>query len=362
MKRNSHFLKFTWLVLGTLLAIGVSTPAGADITATDPFESASLADPVPPAFGYVSSIAYYDGGLIYAGNDQKIYTYDIESGASTELWDLSADLNFNFGPSGFMVSSDDYLYFHDNGKTDNIYRIDLTAPAAPNELDTGANGSIFTFTQNPYTDAIWFASADFGPPNNMYLYQVTAGFGGVTQSGSGFAQPNVGGNGPIIFTEATTILYGESVFLGDGYFHLVNSDTGNILTPNYLTFVGGLAAAVYGYDDMIFVTTGNGKQIFRLEGDSKTAIASTTDAAQGIVWGGNPLFVSEMTDMGDVSFSSLERVDTSSKKKGGGGSGGCFIGTAINGTMCYQQLVICGVAFAAMLLAGFCHGRLRRKE
>jgi hypothetical protein len=343
----------------------VSTPAGADITATDPFESASLTDPVPPAVSFVSSIAYYDGSLIYAANDNnlnKLYTYDIASGTSTELWDLSGDPNFNFGPSGFMVSSDNYLYFHDNGNTKKIYRIDLIAPGAPDELDTGANGSIFAFTQNPYTDAIWFASADFGAPNNMYLYQVNAGFGGVTPSGGGFAQPNGGGNGPIIFIEEKTILYGESVFLGDGYFHLVDSDTGNILTPNYLTFDGGLAAAVYGYDDMIFVTTGNGKQIFRIEGDSKTAIASTTDAAQGIVFGGNPLFVSEMTDMGEVSFSSLERVDTSSKKKGGGGSGGCFIGTAINGTMPYQQLVICGIAFAAMLLAGFCHGRLRRKK
>jgi hypothetical protein len=323
-----------------------------------------LADPVPPVLSFVSSIGYYDGSVIYAGNDLKIYAYDTADGTSTELWDLSGDPNFNFGPSGFMVSSDNYLYFHDNGNTQKIYRIELTAPGAPDELDTGANGSIFAFTQNPFTDAIWFASSDFGAPNNMYLYEVNAGFGGVTQSGSGFAQPNGGGNGPIIFTGETTVLYGESVFLGDGYFHLVDSDTGTIIAENYLTFDGGLVAADCGYDDLIFVTTGNGKQIFKLQGGGKTAIASTTDAAQGIVFGGNPLFVSEMTDTGEVSFSALEPVSASSskKKRGGGGGGGCFIGTAVQGTMPYLQHVFSGIAVCFLLFAGSCLRRARNKK
>jgi hypothetical protein len=199
----------------------------------------------------------------------------------------------------------------------------------------------------------------------MYLYQVNADFGGVTQSGSGFPQPNGGGNGPIIFTGETTLLYGESnFFTGVGYFHLVDSNTGAITTPNYLTFVGGLASADYGYDDLIFATTGNGKQIFELQGTTKTAVASTTDAAQGIVFGGNPLYVSEMKDTGEVSFSALERVstDTTEKKRDGGGGGGCFIGTAVQGKMLYQPLVFSGIAFIGVLLVCFCLGGLRRKK
>jgi hypothetical protein len=137
---------------------------GVAITPTAPYRLRDLGHPDPPALPWNSAIGYYRNHLIYAGNDQKVYAYDVTEGDSTEVIDLSNAPHFRFGPSGFLVSHENYLYFHDNGSTDKIYRIDLAAswPPAMEALSTGASGSIFAFTQNPWTGAIWFNSADSG--------------------------------------------------------------------------------------------------------------------------------------------------------------------------------------------------------
>ncbi|MCG6917851.1 MAG: DUF5050 domain-containing protein, partial [Deltaproteobacteria bacterium] len=186
---RDRYLRLIGMVLIIVSMFMSATPVLAAITPEDPYEALALDAPDPAVFDWVSSIGYYDGQLIYPGNDRKIYAYDIQTGNSTEILDLSADPNFFFGPSAFLVSFDNYLYFLDNGNTDKIYRIDLSGawPPAIESFSTGASGSIFSFTQNPWTDAIWFASADFGA-GNMYLYEVNAAFNSATQRAS-FVKP-----------------------------------------------------------------------------------------------------------------------------------------------------------------------------
>lgn len=310
MKKEYLYRRSLLISLGVVLAIVLANPALAGITPVDTWESEALSDPNPAVFGWVGSIAYYDNQIIYAGNDQKIYAYDLDTENSTELLDLSGDANFSFGPSGFMVSDDNYLYFHDNGNSDKVYRVDLTAawPASIESFNTGATGSIYAFTQNPWTDAVWFTSADFGA-GNMHLYEVNASFDLATQRAS-FGKPHGenAGNGPIIFKGASTLLYGESVWGGDGYFHLVDSTTGDISTMNYLTFTDGLAAAAYGYDNVIYATTGNGRKIYKINGSAMEGVATTDNDAQGIVFDGISFYVSEMETglfTGAVSFNAL---------------------------------------------------------
>jgi len=310
MKNKYKLVKFVLYALIVLLPFLIAIPVGASITPNVPFQASTLAAPNPAVFTWVSSIAYYDGQLIYPGDDRKIYAYDIQTGNSTEVLDLSADPNFGFGPSGFLVSYDNYLYFLDNGNTDKIYRIDLTAawPPAIESFSTGASGSIFGLTQNPWTDAVWFASADF-PPGNMYLYEMNASFTTATETAS-FAQPNGGGNGPIIFKGATTLLYGESVWGGDGYFHLVDSTTGEVTAQDYLTFPGGLAGACYGYNNVIYASSGAGSTIYEIQGAAKTQVATTDEDAQSIVFDGSSFYISEQKSSdfsGAISFHQLWR-------------------------------------------------------
>jgi hypothetical protein len=164
-------------------------------------------------------------------------------------------------------------------------------------LDTGLTSSIYSFAENPWTRTVWFASADFLSGENLYLHQVAAGFAGAAQKAA-FAQPNGGGNGPIIFADETTVLYGESVFGGDGFFHRVDAASGQVLQANYLTFAGGLADAVRAYGNRIFVTTGGGKQVFEIQGDQKTEMASTSDEARGVLFDGASLLLSKMVPFG----------------------------------------------------------------
>ena len=339
---QDRYLRLIGMVLIIVSMFMSATPALAAINPEDPYEAQALAAPIPEVYAWNSSIAYYDNQLIYPGpdSDLKIYAYDIPTGNSAEILDLSADPNFGFGPSGFLVSYDNYLYFLDNGNTDNIYRIDLTAawPPTIESFSTGAPGSIFAFTQNPWTDVIWFASADFGA-GNMYLYEVNAAFDTATQRAS-FAKPHGAdaGNGPIIFKGATTLLYGESVYGGNGYFHLVDSTTGDVTAQDYLTFPGGLATACYGYDNVIYATSGAGYTIYEVEGASKTQVATTDEDAQSIVFDGSSFYISEQKSSdasGAISFHKLWDPTAASGGNsgggggGGGGSGGCFIGTAL---------------------------------
>ena len=354
-----RYLRLTGMVLLVFSMLLPPTLVFGAISPEDPYEAKTLADPSPAVFTWVSSVGYYDGQLIYPGDDQRIYAYEIETGDSTEVLDLSGDPNFGFGPSGFLVSFDSYLYFLDNGNTDNIYRIDLAAawPPAIESFSTGASGSIFGFTQNRWTDAIWFASADFGV-GDMYLYEVNAAFDLVTQRAS-FAKPHGAnaGNGPIIFKEATTVLYGESVYGDDGYFHLVDSTTGDVTTPNYLTFPGGLAGASYGYNNVIYATSGAGSTIYEIQGAATTAVATTDEDAQGIVFDGSSFYISEQKSSdfsGAISFHQLwDATAVSDGDGGGGGGGGCFIRTAVTDST-FQNWKGYYVPFLFALLFGIC--------
>jgi hypothetical protein len=178
-------------------------------------------------------------------------------------------------------------------------------------LDTQVSSAIFAFTENPWTNTIWFSSSDFfGSGNNFYLYEVNSEFTGVTLNLS-FEQPNGGGNGPIIFENETTLLYGEAVFGGNGYFHQANTDTGTVIQENYLTISSGLGDANYGYNNRIYVTSGGGKAIFEIDGDQKTQLATTHDEARGITFDGTSLFISAMVpfsgsaDDGEISLLQL---------------------------------------------------------
>jgi hypothetical protein len=281
--------------------------AAVQVVPTTPYRGRYLGEPDPPAFAWNSTLTYYDHQLFYAGQDNKIYAHHLITGDNKEILDLNDNPDFGFGPAGFLVSYDHYLYFHDNGNTDKIYRIDLTAsePSVAS-LHSGAQGSIFAFAQNPWTDAIWFASGDF-PPGNMYLYEVNNGFTAVTEKAS-FPQPHDGGNGPIIFGNETTLLYGESVWGGNGYFHLVDSASGVITQLDCLVFEDGLVDAVYGYDDAVYVTTGAGKRIVRIQDVTKIEVATTYHDAQGIAFDGSSFYVSTQTPTGLMSGLAIWRV------------------------------------------------------
>jgi len=307
--------KFMVMAFAVSFAFVLGESLSAAITPTDFWQSSPLETPYPTPFTWNSSICYYESQLIYPANDQKIYAYDLTNATSSEVLDLSSDPKFGFGPSGFLLSHNNYLYFHDNGKTRNIYRIDLTTTWPPDleSFDTAASGSIFSFAENPWTDVLWFASADF-PPGDMYLFEVDRAFTRATQRAS-FPQPHEGGSGPIIFNGTTTLLYGESVWGGDGYFHLVDSITGDMAAEDYLVFDGGLASVAYGYNEVVYATSGGGKTIYEVQGTAKTPIATTVDDAQGLAFDGMSFYVSTQVpfsggqDDGAINFHGLWNPD-----------------------------------------------------
>lgn len=297
MKLNHRFWKLGATAIGLALLILPAFPALAAITPIGPYQAETLADPNPAVFSFQSSIAYYNNFLIYAGSDGKIYAYSIDTGTSTLVSDTSALSTAFSAVQGFVVSSGNYLYFHDNAVTSNIYRLKLTDtwPVVQETLDTGISSAIFAFAENSWTDTIWFSSADFfGSGNKFYLYEIDAAFATATLRTS-FVQPNSGGNGPIIFKGPSTVLYGESVFGGNGFFHLINSSTGELIHENYLTFTAGLGDSTYGYNNRIYVTSGGGKTIYEIRGsDTPLALGTTDDEARGITFGDAAFFVDEM--------------------------------------------------------------------
>jgi hypothetical protein len=316
VKLNHRFWKLGGTAIGLALLILSAFPVLAAITPVDPYQAEALPDPNPPVFTFQSSIAYDNNSIIYAGSDGKIYAYDVDSKSSTLVSDTSSLSTAFAAITAFMVSSDDYLYFTDNGVTSNIYRLKLTDtwPAPYTPLDTGITSSIFAFAENPWTDTIWFSSGDFfASSDNFYLYEMDTAFTKVTLK-STFekpnGQPNGSGNGPIIFKGPNTVLYGEATFIGDGYFHLVNSSTGELIRANYLAFTAGLGDSTYGYNNRIYVTSGGGKTIYEIQGSSTPlALGTADDEARGITFGDANFYVSEMvpfsTGMGDdgkISF------------------------------------------------------------
>jgi hypothetical protein len=284
-----------WIAFSTIVGLFAANLSFAGVSPADPYEASALPVPNPDVFAWNSAIAYYDGNLIYAGNDGQIYAFEMGTNVSTVVCDTSALSTLFSSVTGFLVGNDHYLYFHDNGNTKSIYRVRLTDdwPARYESFDTQCNGFIYAFTKNPWTGAIWFSSADFGP-GNMYLYEVGSSFDRAVERAA-FSKPHGenAGNGPVIFKGQSTLLYGESVWGENGYFHLVDSTAGSVIEKDYITFSGGLAGAAYGYDNVIYVTTGGGKKIYQIDGADKIEVAATTEDAQVIVFDGFSFYVSE---------------------------------------------------------------------
>lgn len=315
-----------------LAAVSPLAKAHGQITPAAGFQAQTLSDPAPEVFLYGSSIAYFDGDLFYAGADGKIYAFSVATGESTLVSDTSGLATLFSSVQGFFVGSDGYLYFHDNGNSAKIYRLALDdrRPAAYEELDTGVSSAIYGFAEHPTAGTVWFCSADFGPSHQFYLHEVNAEFLGVTTRAA-FAKTkgDFSGNGPILFTEGgNELLYGESVFGGNGYFHRVDPQTGEVIEEDAYEFQGGLADAVRGFGGRIFVTTGGGKKVLFLEGSRVAEAAGTAENAQGLAFDGNRLFLSAMSAAGEVRFYGLSESPAADPSTGGGGGGGCFLAAA----------------------------------
>jgi hypothetical protein len=315
------------LCFGRIVGIGsilfvvffLANPILAETTAVDGnWEAEALQDPDPAVSSYNSSLAYYDDGekeyLMYVGNDGDIYGYDLETEESTLACDAPFISEF-FDIAGLFVSDDEYLYFHDNGRflgTGNsvIFRVDLSEPwpAYYERLDTDSLATVFSFTQNLKDKKVWFASAEFGGPN-FCLSEVKSKFNSVKEKVTIEKQdPLNSGNGPIAFLDKKQILYGESIFGGDGFFHRVSVKKKKVVEPDYLTFTGGLAAATFDPSNtsVIYVGTGGGQTISSLVGQDETVLATTEFNATGLTFGGGALYVGEMdVSTGAVTFSKL---------------------------------------------------------
>ena len=141
------------------------------------YDIQKLAGPTPAPLSWNSSIAYYNGLILYVGDDKKIYAYNPTTGVSTEVCDTSGIGGTWGSAAGLLVTSGNMLYFHDNGDTSNLYRLDLTGawPAGYNTWNTGIGSLIYALAENPWTGAIWFNSADGAPGANMYLYEINWG-------------------------------------------------------------------------------------------------------------------------------------------------------------------------------------------
>ncbi|MEW5735074.1 MAG: hypothetical protein AB1921_09480 [Thermodesulfobacteriota bacterium] len=292
-----------------VIAVAFCTPALAAVTPSPPYEAAQSAAANPAPYTWTASVASYKGYIIYAGSDRKIHALNPGTGVNLLVCDTSALSDPWASVFGFMVTSDGMLYFHDNTfpSTTKIFRADLTKawPVQYQSLTTNCQGNIYAFTQNPWTQEIWFCSAAF--MGNMYLYKVAANFQSVTQVGAGFAPPHGGGSGPVAFNAPQSLLYGESVWGGNGYFHEVDAATGAITAADYLVLPGGLAAAAIGYDNAIYAASGPGKAVYQITDAGSVAVAQTGDDAQGLCFGQNGLVVAELSATGQSVFSTLKK-------------------------------------------------------
>ena len=128
--------------------------------------------------------------------------------------------------------------------------------------------------------------------------------------------------------------------------------------------------ATYGDNDRIYVTSGGGKTIFELQGSADPlAIGTTDNDAQGIVYGDDNFYISELVLSGaDPGKTSLDKFWDASPtpvppltSSGGGGGGGCFIDSAGHHAL-KQNCTISYLLFPVVLLLGIgIFVRLRRE-
>lgn len=316
MHRRKNF--FCLALIGVwALAMFAAGPVLADVTAEPGYQANNdFAELDPAAFAWHGSTAWYNGYLIYVDNVGKIMAYN------TQTKEISCVCNNTFlltgeesAPAGFLVTKEGYLYFHSNATpSQTLYRINLTWawPTIYDSLPTNCNGSISSLSQNPWTGAVWFASTTYEEGDWAYLYEVNATFSGVAEW-MDFSKPRGGDNGPIIWKMSNSLLYGESVIDGNGYFHQVNPGYEN-QDMEYISFDGGLAGAVHAWNNEIYAATGDGKEIYRINEQTKTKVAQTDYSAQSLAFDGTTLFISEIiSDTGKMSFSALTCVSSTER-------------------------------------------------
>ncbi len=312
-------------------------PAGATLTPETDWQTASIPTPTPAPFAHHGDVVYYNGNVIYAGNDGRIYAFDPATStadAAELVYDSRSLTPTSKTVAGLFRDSDNYLYFHDSGETDYVYRVLLTDTWPIEDLqslDTNGSGTIYGFAENPTTTAIYILSRDYyGGGNLIYIYLLTLFDTAPTLIGSFEKQHEDTDLGPSIFADNDNLLVGErpKTGSGSGYFHRIR--IGNELTVDtvdYLTFSGGLADAVYGYSSGIYVSTGQGKSIIKLYGSISKGYelkpaASASQTAQGLCFDGSLFYVTEIGTSGAIAFSSLKSVVP---QPSGKEDEGCFI-------------------------------------
>ena len=287
---TGFYLGETHALSGTVTVAVLSDTETMDlVTPEEGFRYAALPYPEYPFQTWNPSVAYFGNSLIYAGVAEAkdsdpvvdIYSYNLVTGKNEKFVDVdfSDGSTGAAGPSAFTVGSDGYLYFHDNGyPTQYLYKAKLsnTAVSSSLALTNTVQGSIWDMTWNPWTESLWIATAgdttDDGDSDTFYLYEISQDFTGIEGTGISFPMAHTdegSGNGPIIFTGKDTLYYGESGWSGFAYFHEVNIKTQSVIT-DVISFAGGLNAAVYGYDNGIYVSTSDGKAVYQVNPISQT--------------------------------------------------------------------------------------------
>ncbi|MBI9074404.1 MAG: hypothetical protein JEZ02_03255 [Desulfatibacillum sp.] len=301
---NTFYLGETDPISGTVSASVLSdTEAVTLVTPEEGYRYAALPALDHGAQLWNPSVAYYGQSVYYAGTNGDavdIYAYSPISGTN-ELW---ADVDFSegsekaYGPSALTVGGDGYLYYNDFGNPAQfLYRKNLSGSSIATTLvltDT-IQGSIWDMTWNPWSESLWICTAD-SATDTFYLYEIKQNFSGIEGTGISFPMAHTdefSGNGPIIFTDENTLYYGESGWTGHAYFHKVNVKTKKV-TTDAVTFDGGLNAAVYGFDKGIFVSTGDGKAVYKINPSTneKTLVAETANSIGDMTFDGSSLVLS----------------------------------------------------------------------
>ncbi|SHK47989.1 hypothetical protein SAMN02745216_03525 [Desulfatibacillum alkenivorans DSM 16219] len=301
---GSQFYIGTTHVTSGTVSIGVLSDTE-NVNLVSPAEGYRYAPMDLPAVGlqaWNNTLAYYGDTILYAGDNGgnvDIYAYDPISGTSA-MWadvDFSEGSDWAYGPAGLTSGGDGYLYYHDNGNpTQFLYRNKLSDPSISETLSLSGTieGSIWDMTWNPWSESLWISTADLDA-DVFYLYEISQDFSGIEGNGISFAIPHAadgGASGPIIFGSERYCYYGESVWGVNGYIHKINVDTGRVY-KDIFTLAGGLNSAIYGPGQGVYVSTSEGKSIYKINtlDDSSELIAETAGSIGDLANDGTSLIV-----------------------------------------------------------------------
>jgi hypothetical protein len=103
--------------------------------------------------------------------------------------------------------------------------------------------AIFAFAENSWTDTIWFSSADFFGSTINFIFMksmppLQSHVANILCETTG--NPTAAETVPLYLKVHLRFYTGNLSSAGTGFFHLINSSTGELIQANYLTFTGGL--------------------------------------------------------------------------------------------------------------------------